>query len=168
MLGERWKHASRAGASDDLYNRRCHIQGERQMTQPAKLLLPAIALLTLAFALPASAQQGINRTPLATYDFPPGFVTVLGRSEIAANTCFERHTHPGLENFYVLEGEYDLTVGDRPAQRMKAGDSGQIPAGVAHSACTHTRMFVLTVLVLKKGKPLFTPAPLKSARGNAN
>ena len=129
------------------------------MTQPAKLSLTAIALLALAFALPAPAQQGITRTPLATFDFPSGFQTVLGRSEIAANTCFERHTHPGLENFYVLEGEYDLTIGDRPAQRMKAGDSGQIPAGVPHSACTHTRMFVLTVLILEKGKPPYTPAP---------
>jgi quercetin dioxygenase-like cupin family protein len=59
----------------------------------------------------------------------------------------------------VLEGEYDLTIGDRPAQRMKAGDSGQIPAGVPHGACTHTRMFVLTVLILEKGKPPYTPAP---------
>jgi len=122
--------------------------------------------MTVASTLPASAQQGIIRTPLATYDFPSGYVTVLGRSEIAANTCFERHTHPGLENFYVLEGEYDLTIGDRPAQRMRAGESGQIPAGVPHSACTHTRMLVLTVLVLKKSEPLFTPAPLNSAGGN--
>jgi quercetin dioxygenase-like cupin family protein len=119
----------------------------------------AIAPLTLAFAFPAPAQQGITRTPLASHDFPSGFRTVLGRSEIAANTCFERHTHPGLENFYVLEGEYDLFVGDRPAQRLKAGDSGQIPAGVPHHACTHTRMFVLTVLILEKDKPLYTSAP---------
>jgi quercetin dioxygenase-like cupin family protein len=129
------------------------------MTRSTRLSLTAIALLSSAFALPAPAQQGITRTPLATYDFPAGFRTVLGRSEIAANTCFERHTHPGLENFYVLEGEYDLFVGDRPAQRLKAGDSGQIPAGVPHHACTHTRMFVLTVLILEKDKPLYTPAP---------
>jgi quercetin dioxygenase-like cupin family protein len=129
------------------------------MTRGAKLWLTAITLLPLALGLPAAAQQRITRTPLAMYDFPPGFQTVLGRSEIAANTCFERHTHPGLEYFYVLEGEYDLTIGDRPAQRMKVGDSGQIPAGVPHSACTHTRMFVLTVLILEKGKPPYTPAP---------
>jgi quercetin dioxygenase-like cupin family protein len=129
------------------------------MTRATKLSLAAIALLSLDLALPAAAQQGITRTPLAMFDFPSGFQTVLGRSEIAANTCFERHTHPGLENFYVLEGEYDLTIGDRPAQRMKAGDSGQIPAGIPHSACTHTRMFVLTVLILEKGKPPYTPAP---------
>jgi quercetin dioxygenase-like cupin family protein len=135
------------------------IQRETHMTRTAKLSFTAIALLTLTFALPASAQQGIARTPLATFDFPPGFQTVLGRSEIAANTCFERHTHPGLENFYVLEGEYDLFVGDRPPQRMKAGDSGQIPAGVPHHACTHSRMLVLTVLILEKGKPMFTHAP---------
>ena len=129
------------------------------MTRNANLSLTAIALLTLAFAPSASAQQGITRTPLAIFDFPPGFRTVLGRSEIAANTCFERHTHPGLENFYVLEREYDLKIGDQPAKRLKAGDAGQIPAGVPHSACTHTRMFVLTVLVLEKDKPMYTPAP---------
>jgi quercetin dioxygenase-like cupin family protein len=135
------------------------IEREGHMTRTTKLSLTAVALLTLAFALPAPAQQGITRTPLATYDFPPGFQTVLGRSEIPANICFERHTHPGLENFYVLEGEYDLRIGDQPAQRMKAGDAGQIPAGVAHSACAHTRMFVITVLILEKGKPMYAPAP---------
>jgi hypothetical protein len=57
------------------------------------------------------------------------------------------------------KGEYDLTIGDRPAQRMKAGDSGQIPAGVTHSARTHTGMLVLTVLILEKGKPMNTAAP---------
>ena len=129
------------------------------MTQTARLSLTAVALLTIAFVLPAPAQQGIARTPLATIDFPAGFQTVMGRSEIAANTCFQRHTHPGLENFYVLEGEYDLIIGDQPAKRMKAGDSGQIPAGVPHSACTFSRMRVLTVLILEKGKPMFTPAP---------
>ena len=129
------------------------------MIRTVKWSLIAIAPLTFALALPAPAQQGITRTPLATSDFPAGFRTVLGRSEIPAGTCFERHTHPGLENFYVLEGEYDLFVGGQPAKRLKAGDSGQIPAGVPHHACTLTRMLVLTVLVLEKDKPLYTAWP---------
>jgi quercetin dioxygenase-like cupin family protein len=134
------------------------------MTRAAKLSLTAVALLSSAFALPAPAQQGITRTPLASYEFPAGFRTVLGRSEIPANICFERHTHPGLENFYVLEGEYDLFVGDQPAQRLKAGASGQIPAGVPHHACTHTRMLVLTVLILEKDKPPYTAAPFLAGK----
>src|SRR5947207_13375547 len=120
------------------------------MTRTAKQSLMAVVFLSAAFSLPARSQEGITRTPLATYEFPPGFRTVLGRSEIPANVCFERHTHPGLENFYVLEGEYDLFVGDQPAQRLKTGDAGQIPAGVPHHACTHAKMRVLTVLVLEK------------------
>ena len=134
------------------------------MTQAGKLSLTAIVLLGFGFAFPALAQEGIARTPLATYEFPPGFRTVLGRSEIPANICFERHTHPGLENFYVLEGEYDLFVGDQPAQRLKAGDSGQIPAGVPHHACTHAKMRVLTVLILEKDKPLYTAVPFLAAK----
>ena len=41
-----------------------------------------------------------------------------------------RHTHPGVETGYVLEGELDLLIDGQPPKKLKAGDSYQIPAGV--------------------------------------
>jgi quercetin dioxygenase-like cupin family protein len=121
-------------------------------------------VLTLCLALPAllapaTAQQGITRTPLGTFDYPPGYQTIIGRSEIPAHTCYERHTHPGLENFYMLEGEQVVKIGDQELH-LKAGDAGQVPAGVPHVGCTLDSVTrVVTVHVIEKGKPLTTVVP---------
>lgn len=132
------------------------------MTRYSILTLTALALLCLGASsmVPVKAQQGITRTPLGTIDFPPGYQTVMGFAQVPAGTCFDRHTHPGVENFYILEGEDILKVDGKPDQRFKAGDSGQIPAGAPHSGCTTTAALkVLTVHIVEKGKPLASPAP---------
>jgi quercetin dioxygenase-like cupin family protein len=72
-----------------------------------------------------------------------------------------RHTHPGIETGYMLEGEADLIVDGKPDQRLKPGDSYSIPAGVVHDAKVHgdKAAKVLAVYVVDKTKPLATPAP---------
>src|SRR5207249_3905464 len=93
-------------------------------------LIAPIALVT------AIAQQAnIKRTPLQTVDFPAGFSTVSVMAEIAAGSCAGRHTHPGIETSYVVEGEVVVKVEGKPEQRVKAGDSFQIPAGAVHDGC---------------------------------
>ena len=93
-------------------------------------------------------------------DFPPGYQTVKGIAEIPKDACSGRHTHPGIETTYILEGELTLKIDGQPDQHFKAGDPGQIPAGVVHDGCAgNSGVKVLTVHVIEKGKPLGSPAP---------
>ena len=122
--------------------------------------MAAACIVLPAFLVPALAQQGIKRTPLGTMDFPPGYQTVMGFAEIAPGTCGGRHTHPGIETCYILEGQGVSKVDGRPDRPVKAGDAIQIPANVPHDGCAMTRAAkILTVHVIEKGKPLGSPAP---------
>jgi len=117
-------------------------------------------LLVVAFADAAFA-QGVKRTPLQKAEFPDGYNTVSGIAEIPAGGSAGRHTHPGVEMGYLLEGEADLIVEGRPDQHLKAGDSYTIPAGTVHDAKVHgdKPVKVLGVYVVDKTKPLASPAP---------
>ena len=109
---------------------------------------------------PTTAQEGIKRTELGTMDFPLGYQTVKGIAEIAKGTGSGRHTHPGIETSYILEGEVTLKIDGQPDQHLKAGDPVQIPAGVGHDGCAgNSGVKVLTVHVIEKGKPLGSRAP---------
>ena len=120
----------------------------------------AIGIVLPAFLAPVLAQQGINRTALGTMDFPAGYETIMGFAEIAAGTCGGRHTHPGIETSYILEGEGVSKVDGRSDRQVKAGDAIQIPANVPHDGCATNRAAkILTVHVVEKGKPLGSPAP---------
>ena len=128
------------------------------------LFVAAVVAAVVAPVVIVSAiaqQPAIKRTPLQTVDFPPGFNTVSAIAEVAPGNCAGRHTHPGIESSYVMEGEMLLKVEGKPDQRLKAGESFQIPAGAPHDACTVPgQVFkVLAVYVVEKGKPLASPAP---------
>lgn len=117
------------------------------------------AYLVLAYLAPLIAQQGITRTPLTTVDFPPGYQTVTQFSQIAAGLCAERHSHPGTETGYVMEGDLLLKVEGRPDQFFKAGDHVPVPLGVPHVPCTTRGTKIFTVHIVEKGKPFATPVP---------
>ena len=131
------------------------------MIRYSRFTLVAVTLMCLGASSPMSviAQQGITRTPLGTMDFPTGFQTVMGIAQIPAGVCADRHTHPGIETSYLLEGEGVLKVDGKPEQRLKVGDTLQIPANTPHTPCATTALKVLTVHVVEKGKPLASPAP---------
>jgi len=124
--------------------------------------LIGLAVIALAYAGGAVAQQsGIKRTPLQKIEFPEGYTTVTGIAEIQPGGTAGRHTHPGIETGYLLEGEADLIVEGRPDQHLKAGDSYSIPAGVVHDARVHgdKSLKVLGIYVVDKTKPFASPAP---------
>ena len=82
--------------------------------------------------------------------------------EIVPSVMIGRHTHPGIESAYLLEGEIVLMIEGQADKTLKAGDSWQIPVGVAHDGKTGTTGAKLIVTyVVEKGKPLATPAPAK-------
>jgi quercetin dioxygenase-like cupin family protein len=84
---------------------------------------------------------------------------VMSRSEFQPGAVSGRHTHPGEEIGYVLEGSLELTIDGKPPQRLKAGDVIFMPAGVVHDAKNvgTTTLRVVSTYVLEVGKPLATP-----------
>lgn len=122
----------------------------------------AAALIALAAFGAAVAQQpdAIKRTPLQRVEFPSGHLTIVMQIDVAANAAVARHVHPGIETGYVLEGESELMVDGRPPQRLKPGDTYEIPAGVPHSAQTGAQPTkIVATFVVDKTKPLASPAP---------
>ncbi|HLK83840.1 MAG TPA: cupin domain-containing protein [Xanthobacteraceae bacterium] len=126
-----------------------------------RLLIIAAAVAPVVAVSALAQQSGIKRTPLQTVDFPPGYNVVSAIAEVAPGNCAGRHTHPGAESSYVIEGALVLKVAGKPDQTLKAGDSFQIPPNTPHDACTVPgQVFkVLGIYIIEKGKPLASPAP---------
>ena len=120
-----------------------------------------VGVLLAAGALVAQ-NPGIQRTILQRKDISmPGREAVIARVEIAPGASAGRHTHPGEEISYILEGQADILVEGQPALHVKPGDSFVIPAGAIHDAHnTGTAPLRLVgVYLVDKSKPLATPAP---------
>ncbi|MBW8828110.1 MAG: cupin domain-containing protein [Burkholderiales bacterium] len=127
----------------------------------ASLALIGLALASTATVLLAQA-SGLSRTLLLKSDVSvPGREAVVARVEVAAGAKAGRHTHPGDEISYVLEGEAQLLIDGQPPRTVKAGESFVIPAGVVHDAHNTgaAPIRLVGVYVVEKGKPLATPAP---------
>jgi quercetin dioxygenase-like cupin family protein len=126
-----------------------------------KILLTLTIVAFTGAGIAIAQQSGIKRTPLQRSEFPDGYVTVTAAAELAAGVSAGRHTHPGLEIGYVLEGEVDLLVDGQPARHLKAGDSWQIPAGTPHDAKVSgdKALKFIGIYVVDKTKPLASPAP---------
>ena len=128
--------------------------------------IAALALGGVAFAQqmappPGARTAGLKRTVLQKFDVPPGErETVTAFIEIPANTDVARHTHPGPEVDYVVEGDLVLNIDGQPPKPYKAGESFYIPAGTVHggrSGPNGTKL--LGSYIVEKGKPLASPAP---------
>jgi hypothetical protein len=58
-----------------------------------------------------AATPGVTRKILSQLDGPmAGYVTVLVEATIEPGVAVARHTHPGIESAYVLEGGFELPV----------------------------------------------------------
>ncbi|WP_432261882.1 cupin domain-containing protein [Cupriavidus sp. TMH.W2] len=124
--------------------------------------LAILGALALAAGGAAAQNSGLTRTVVNRADVSvPGREAVVARVEVAPGAYAGRHTHPGDEISYVMEGEVQLLVDGQAPRAIKAGESFVVPAGVVHDAhnggSTATR--VLGVYVVEKGKPLASPAP---------
>ena len=113
--------------------------------------------------LPAMTQQtaNIKRTSLQKFDVPgTNYETVIGMAEIVPNVNIGRHTHPGPELGFMLDGEMVLIVAGQPDKIVKSGESYQVPPGAIHDAKTGPNgAKVIATYVVEKGKPLASPAP---------
>ena len=110
----------------------------------------------------ASAQlAGFKRIDLQRHDLSaPGREAVQVIVEIAPGTASPKHTHPGEEIIYVLEGTLEYEVEGKPLVTLKAGDVLFIPAETVHLARNvgAGRGAELATYIVEKGKPLLTVA----------
>ena len=123
----------------------------------------AIALLMvgsgLALNVVQAQQVGARRIELHKHD-----LSALGREviqvivELEPGTTAPRHSHPGEEIIYVLEGTWEYTLEGKPPMIVKAGEVLFIPAGTIHSAkiVGTGRGRELATYIVEKGKPLLT------------
>jgi quercetin dioxygenase-like cupin family protein len=125
----------------------------------ALALLPAVAAVSDARARQTPA-PAFSRTELQDQDLSiPGRHAVMARSEFQPGATTGRHTHPGEEIGYVLEGQMEITIDGLPPRIVRAGDPIFIPAGAVHTARNTGTVVARAVgtYVLEKGKPLATP-----------
>jgi quercetin dioxygenase-like cupin family protein len=108
----------------------------------------------------SAATPGLKRTILQRVDGPtPGYETIMVTVEIEPGAMVARHTHPGVESSFVIEGETELLMDGQAPRRLAAGESFQIPTGVPHGAKNGDKPSRLSsVYVVEKGKPLASPA----------
>ena len=119
-------------------------------------------LLLFTAGVLLSQNSGIQRTIVHKEDVTiPGREAVIARVELAPQARAGRHTHPGEEISYVVEGEAEILVEGKPVRKVKTGDGFVIPAGAKHDAHNvgSTPLKLVGVYVVEKGKPLATPAP---------
>lgn len=117
-----------------------------------------LSFFALLFSGAVSAQQsGIKRTDLQKHDLSvPGYETVQAKIDFDAHSAFGKHSHPGEEVIYVLEGALEYDVEGKGTVTLKAGEVLFIPAGVVHAARnnTNTKASELATYIVEKGKPV--------------
>jgi quercetin dioxygenase-like cupin family protein len=113
----------------------------------------------LAPKLAHAQQPGAKRTDLQRHDLSaPGREVVQVRVDFDLAYVSPKHTHPGDEIIYVLEGTLEYEVEGRPPATYKAGDVLLVPAGAIHwvKNVGSGNGAELATYVVEKGKPLIT------------
>ena len=74
-----------------------------------------IATDASAQGTPTAATPGVTRKIFLQTDGPtPGYVTITAEAEIEAGVTIARHTHPGIESAYIIEGGLELPIEGQP------------------------------------------------------
>lgn len=129
------------------------MNSARIMTAAVLIAASAVVLLV------AQAQPGTKRTDLQRHDLSaPGREVVQVRVDFDPGFVAPRHTHPGEEIIYVLEGTLEYQIDGQPPATVKPGDVLFVPAGTAHSAKNigSGNGAELATYIVEKGKPLLT------------
>jgi quercetin dioxygenase-like cupin family protein len=109
-------------------------------------------------------QPGFSRTVLQQRDLSvPGREVVTAIAEFQPGATVGRHTHPGEEAGYILEGTIVLEQDGKARVTLGPGQTFFIPAGTVHNATSTNagRARVLATYIVEKGKPVATPVTTK-------
>jgi quercetin dioxygenase-like cupin family protein len=119
----------------------------------AAALVAATALAHVALAqLPGVTRNDLQRHDLSTH----GHEAIQTIVSIAPGVTAPRHSHPGEEIIYLLEGVLEYQLDGQPPVTLKPGDVLFIPVGVVHSAKNvgSGNGSELATYIVEKGKPL--------------
>jgi quercetin dioxygenase-like cupin family protein len=129
-------------------------------TRMAVVTVAAVVASALVLHVAWAQQAGIKRIDLQRHDLSvPGREVVQTIVELEPGVTSARHTHPGEEIVYVLEGApLEYQVEGRPSVTLKPGDVLFIPAGAVHAAKNvgDRKGAELATYIVEKGKPLLT------------
>jgi quercetin dioxygenase-like cupin family protein len=121
-----------------------------------------VASVGFAQTITPPTKEPVKRTPLQKTEYPDGHVIHMLVVEFEPGAVVARHTHPGVETSYVLEGELELAVEGKAAMAVKAGESFAVPASTPHEGKAGAqRTRVLVTYVVDKTKPIASPVPQK-------
>lgn len=124
-------------------------------TLAAAAVALGIGVIALAQA-PAITRTVLNRADLAV----AGQEAVTARADFPTGGATGRHTHPGDEVSYVVEGTLTLEVDGAAARTLKAGEAFHVPAGKVHNVTAPGgRAVVVANYLIKKGDTATVPAP---------
>jgi quercetin dioxygenase-like cupin family protein len=116
-----------------------------------------IAVTGLVLDVTQAQQTGIARTDVLRHDLGvPGREVIQVRVDFAPGVTFPRHSHPGAEIAYVLEGTLEYQLDGKPPVTLKAGEALFIPAGAIHTAANvgSGNAAELATYIVEKEKPL--------------
>jgi quercetin dioxygenase-like cupin family protein len=109
----------------------------------------------------AAQPPGITRVDLQQEDLSiPGREVVQARVDISPEAPAIKHTHPGEEIIFILQGSLEYQIDGRPTTTYTAGQALTVPAGVVHAVRNvgQDNASELATYVVEKGKPLLAPA----------
>ena len=71
-----------------------------------------------------------------------------------------RHTHPGIESAYMLEGGFDLPIEGQPTGRVQTRHGRVVPPNTPHAGGKNgdKKSHIVSTYIVEKGKPLASPA----------
>jgi quercetin dioxygenase-like cupin family protein len=125
-------------------------------------LIAAAGMIIASLLAPsmATAQQpGIKRIDLQRHDLSvPGREVNQVLVEFAPGASFPRHSHPGEEIVYVVEGAVEYVLDGSAPVTLKAGEVLFVPSGTPHSARNvgTVKASELATYIVEKGKPPLT------------
>ena len=93
-----------------------------------RIRLALVSAIVLVAGAATAQQAGFVRTPLSDSELSVADRHgVMARVEIDAGVSSGRHTHPGEEFGYVLEGTFAVTIDGKPTATLKAGEVDGLP-----------------------------------------
>lgn len=127
------------------------------MNMTRMMVAVLIAGSGLALHVTHAQQPGIKRTDALRHDLGvPGREVIQVRVDFDPGVAFGKHSHPGAEVAYVLEGTLEYQLEGEPPVTLKAGEALFIPAGTIHAAKNvgTGNAAELATYIVEKGKPL--------------
>lgn len=129
-----------------------------------KFIIPFVCGIALGLlgARVLTAQEPIRRTILQqqALEGVPGREAIQFVADIAPGAVVGKHTHPGPEFGYVVEGTLVLEQAGQPPMTVNVGDSFHVPDRRVHwgkNGSPTKPVKVLGMVIGEKGQPLATP-----------